>query len=133
MIATVPATVLSSYFNDGAIPNPIMVTTRMLSRILSSIPISGIAPKFTAPPAAAGRHVFLNFDGVNWKAEVFLNGQRLGRIDGGFITGRFDVTALLRAGQPNALAVRVLKNANPQRHGKRFSESRQERRRAGRG
>jgi hypothetical protein len=69
--------------------------------------------EFTAPPVAAGRHVFLNFDGVNWKAEVFLNGQRLGRIDGGFMTGRYDVTALLRPGAHNALAVRVIKNAHP--------------------
>ena len=113
MIATVPATVLSSYFNDGAIPDPNYGDNQ--NAISDSFFYSDFwyRTEFTAPPAAAGRHVFLNFDGVNWKAEVFLNGQRLGRIDGGFITGRFDVTALLRAGQPNALAVRVLKNANP--------------------
>ncbi len=113
MIATVPATVLSSYFNDGAIPDPNYGDNQ--NAISDSFFYSDFwyRSEFTAPPAAAGRHVFLNFDGVNWKAEVFLNGQRLGRIDGGFITGRFDVTALLRAGQPNALAVRIFKNANP--------------------
>ncbi|MGB7758266.1 MAG: sugar-binding domain-containing protein, partial [Bryobacteraceae bacterium] len=113
MIATVPATVLSSYFNDGAIPDPNYGDNQ--NAISDSFFYSDFwyRSEFTASPAAAGRRVFLNFDGVNWKAEVFLNGQRLGRIDGGFITGRFDVTALLRPGQPNALAVRVLKNANP--------------------
>jgi hypothetical protein len=113
MIATVPATVLSSYVNAGAIPDPNYGDNQ--NAISDSYFYSDFwyRTEFSAPPTAAGRHVFLNFDGVNWKAEVFLNGQRLGRIDGGFITGRFDVTTLLRAGQPNALAVRIFKNANP--------------------
>ncbi|MGB9455171.1 MAG: discoidin domain-containing protein [Bryobacteraceae bacterium] len=113
MIATVPATVLSSYLNDGAIPDPNYGDNQ--NAISDSFFYSDFwyRDQFTAPPAAAGRHVFLNFDGVNWKAEVFLNGQRLGRIDGGFLTGRFDVTAILRPGQLNALAVRIVKNANP--------------------
>src|ERR1017187_9063490 len=113
MVATVPATVLSSYLNAGAIPDPNYGDNQ--NAISDSFFYSDFwyRDEFTAPPAAAGRHVSLNFDGVNWKAEVFLNGQRLGHIDGGFITGRFDVTALLRPGQPNALAVRILKNANP--------------------
>jgi hypothetical protein len=113
MIATVPATVLSSYLNAGAVPDPDYGDNQ--NAISDSFFCSDFwyRDEFTAPPAAAGRHVFLNFDGVNWKAEVFLNGQRLGRIDGGFVTGRFDVTALLHPGQPNALAVLILKNANP--------------------
>jgi beta-galactosidase/beta-glucuronidase len=69
--------------------------------------------EFVPLPAGAGQHVWLNFDGVNWKAEIFLNGEKLGRIDGGFIRGRFDVTSLLQPGRKNALAVRIEKNANP--------------------
>ena len=60
-----------------------------------------------------GRHVWLNSNGINWKAEVFLNGEILGRIEGGFMRGRFDVTRLLRPEAPNALAVRIIKNATP--------------------
>jgi hypothetical protein len=113
IIATVPATVLSSYLNAGAIPDPNYGDNQ--NAVSDSFFYSDFwyRDEFTAPPAAAGRHVFLNFDGVNWKAEVFLNGQPLGRIDGGFMTGRFDVTALLRPGAPNALAVRIIKNAHP--------------------
>ena len=113
MIATVPATVISSYLNAGAIPDPNYGDNQNL--ISDSFFCSDFwyRTEFTAPQTAAGRHVWLNFEGVNWKAEVFLNGQRLGHIDGGFMTGRFDVTALMHAGQPNALAVRVIKNANP--------------------
>jgi hypothetical protein len=113
MISTVPATVLSSYLNAGAIPDPNYGDNQ--NAVSDSFFYSDFwyRDEFTAPLTPAGRHVFLNFDGVNWKAEVFLNGQRLGRIDGGFMTGHFDVTALLRPGAPNALAVRVLKNAHP--------------------
>jgi len=69
--------------------------------------------EFSAPPAFSGKRVWLNFDGINWKADVFLNGEKLGRIDGAFIRGRFDVTAKLLAGRTNALAVRILKTATP--------------------
>jgi len=43
LVATVPATVLSSYWNAGALPDPIMATTSSRFRIRSSTPISGIA------------------------------------------------------------------------------------------
>jgi len=42
-----------------------------------------------------------------------LNGEKLGRIEGGFTRGRFDVTGRLRPGEKNALAVRVEKVAHP--------------------
>ena len=60
-----------------------------------------------------GEHTWLNFDGINWKAEIFLNGHRVGKIDGGFMRGRFDVTALLHHGGANALAVHIIRVANP--------------------
>jgi hypothetical protein len=69
--------------------------------------------EFTAPASAAGKRYWLNFDGINWKAEVFFNGARLGRIEGGFMRGRFDVSKLIHPGAKNAVAVRIEKNANP--------------------
>src|SRR5581483_2942743 len=69
--------------------------------------------EFVPSPVPPGRHVWLNFDGVNWKADVFLNGEMTGRIEGGFVRGRFDVTKLLRPGEKNVLAVRIEKNATP--------------------
>ena len=59
------------------------------------------------------RDVWLNFDGINWKAEVFLNGEKLGGIEGGFMRGRFDVTASWCGRAKNALAVRIVKTATP--------------------
>ena len=48
---------------------------------------------------------FIELDGVNWKAEVYFNGVRLGRVEGAFMRGRFDVSEHLQA--TNALAVRI--------------------------
>ena len=112
VIATVPGTVLTSYYNAGAVPDPNYGDNQLM--ISDSFFCSDFwyRNEFTPPPAAAGQHVWLAFDGINWKAEVFLNGEKLGRIEGGFIRGRFDVTRLLHPGT-NALAVRIEKNATP--------------------
>jgi hypothetical protein len=112
IVATVPGTVLSSYWNAGALPDPNFGDNQLL--ISDSFFHSDFwyRTELEAPRVASGKHVFLDFDGIAWKAEVFLNGERLGRIDGAFQRGRFDVTRLLRPGR-NALAVRIEKHRTP--------------------
>ena len=109
--ATVPATILSSYWNAGALPDPNFGDNQLL--ISDSFFHADFWYRREFTPALTGRHVWLNFDGVNWKAEVFLNGARIGRVDGGFMRGRFDISDHLRAGQTNVLAVRIEKDATP--------------------
>ncbi|QNA83537.1 glycoside hydrolase family 2 protein [Sphingomonas sp. So64.6b] len=53
-----------------------------------------------------GRRLFIQVDGAATSAQLFLNGQRLGRHDGGHAAFRFDLTPALRLGR-NLLAVRV--------------------------
>ena len=108
-----PGTVLSSYMNVGAIPDPNYGENQL--QISDSFFYADFwyRNEFTAPPLAPGQYAWLNFDGINWKAEVFLNGEKLGRIEGGFMRGRFGVTGRLLAGRKNALAVRIEKNATP--------------------
>jgi hypothetical protein len=113
LVATVPATVLSSYWNAGALPDPNYGDNQLAISDSFFYADFWYRNEFAAPSLAAGRHAWLNFDGINWKAEVYLNGERIGRIEGGFMRGRFDVTAYLRPGALNALAVRVEKNATP--------------------
>jgi hypothetical protein len=113
MVATVPGTALVSYLNDGAIPDPNFGANQdMISDSFFQADF-WYRNEFTVPAAFSGKDVWLNFDGVNWKAEVYLNGEKLGRIEGAFIRGRYDVTSKLRAGQKNALAVRIVQNATP--------------------
>ena len=113
LIATVPGTILTSYYNAGAVPDPNYGDNQLMISDSFFYADFWYRNEFVAPPAARGNHVWLNFDGVNWKAEVFLNGKELGNVEGGFIRGRFDVTKLLHPGRKNALAIRIEKNANP--------------------
>jgi hypothetical protein len=113
LAATVPATVLVSYLNAGAIPDPNFGDNQLM--ISESFFYSDFwyRTEFIVPESYNGRYVYINFDGINWKAEVFLNGRRLGRIEGAFKRGRFDVTDIIIPGKKNALAVLIEKNATP--------------------
>lgn len=58
-----------------------------------------------------GKHTYLCFDGINWKAIVWLNGTELGQINGAFLRAKYDVTKLLHEGD-NDLEIKVIKNAH---------------------
>jgi hypothetical protein len=113
LVATVPATVLSSFWNAGAIPDPNYGDN--LHAISDSFFYADFwyRDEFVAPALPAGRHAWLHFRGIDWKADVYLNGELLGHIDGGFMRGLFDVTKQLKPGVNNAIAVRIKKNATP--------------------
>lgn len=112
LVATVPATVLSSYVNAGALPDMNYDDNLMLA---SESFFNGdfiYKRSFDLPKEMQGKRVFLNFDGINWKAEMTLNGTKLGRIEGAFKRGKFDITPYLRD-QNNELQVLIIANANP--------------------
>ncbi len=62
--------------------------------------------EFTADPAWAKRAVQLRLDGVDYAADIWLNGEKLGSHTGYFAPFAFDMTGKLRDGK-NELAVRV--------------------------
>ena len=113
MIASVPGTVLASYYNAGALPDPNFGDNQAMISDSFFYADFWYRDEFVAPASLAGRHAWLNFDGVNWKADIFLNGEKTGHIDGAFTRGRFDVTGKLHLGAKNAIAVRIIKNATP--------------------
>lgn len=65
--------------------------------------------RLTFTPAAdfKGKRAWLQFDAVSRRADIWLNGQYLGRHDGGFSRFRLDATAALKPGQPNLLVVKA--------------------------
>jgi beta-galactosidase len=70
-----------------------------------------LPPRNTPEPAPSGveRRVRLEFEGVYMNAEVWLNGQSVGKRPYGYSTFALDITPhLAAAGKPNVLAVRVL-------------------------
>jgi hypothetical protein len=113
VVATVPGTVLTSYLNAGAIADPNFGENQLYVSDSYFCADFWYRTEFEAPAVEAGEIAWLDFEGVNWKAQVFLNGEALGRIDGGFLRGRFDVSEKLYAGKKNALAVLIEKNATP--------------------
>jgi hypothetical protein len=113
LVATVPGTVLTSYYNAGALPDPNYGDNQLAISDSFFYADFWYRNEFAMPAPTPGKHVWLNFDGINWKADVFFNGEKLGRIEGGFMRGRFDITSRVHAGKKNALAVRAEKNATP--------------------
>lgn len=111
--ATVPGTVLTSYVNVGALPDPALADN--WDNASESFFNSNFwyRTAFNLPTEMKGKHVFLNFDGINWKANVYLNGKKIDRIEGAFTRSKVDITNLLNANGANILAVEIVKNAHP--------------------
>lgn len=62
---------------------------------------------FKAPSSWKGRHLHLYFEGVYMNAEVFLNGQSVGRHPYGYTSFLLDLTPYLKLGATNELVVKV--------------------------
>ena len=54
---------------------------------------------FTLPAEAEGKRVFLNFGAVDYKAEVWVNGQSVGTHRGGYVGFQFEITSVVRPGE----------------------------------
>lgn len=111
--AVVPGTVLTTLVNNRVYPEP------LYGENMRSIPESLNKTSYwyrsaiTIPASYAGRHVWLHFAGVNYSAEVWVNGARSGEIRGAFIRGDFDITPLVKAGRPAQIAVLVHPEPHP--------------------
>lgn len=61
---------------------------------------------FDAPPAKKGERTFLYFGAVNYRADVYLNGKKLGVHVGGFTPFHYEITGKLKD-KNNSLVVKV--------------------------
>lgn len=62
---------------------------------------------FRVPEDFTKELLWLNFNGVNRRAEIYLNGVELGRLDGFMHRGRFNITDIARRDGDNVLLVLV--------------------------
>lgn len=62
---------------------------------------------FTLPASAAGKRLWLEFDGVFSNSFYWLNGKLVGSEYSGYTRSRFDITAAAKAGGENTLVVQV--------------------------
>jgi hypothetical protein len=112
MPATVPGTVLTTMIDNGIYPDPDYGLNNMAIPESLSSQDYWYRTEFTAPALRTGQHFLLTFQGINYAAEVWLNGKRLGHIQGAFVRGVFDLSSVA-AGSRNALAVRISPPPHP--------------------
>lgn len=110
--ATVPGTVLTTLVNEGVYPDPYFgLNNRLIPETLNKQDY-WYRNEFSLPANFSGRHLTLQFNGINYYAEVWFNGRYLGHITGAFIRGKFDVTQLAHPGK-NVIAVMIAPPPDP--------------------
>jgi exo-1,4-beta-D-glucosaminidase len=122
---SVPSTVVAALVADKTYPDPyfgmnlrsIPGTTYPIGKNFAGLPMPRDSPfhcswwyrtEFRLPENYEGSHVSLNFSGINYRANIWLNGKKLADskdVAGTFRIYEFDITSLLAAGHPNVLAV----------------------------
>jgi exo-1,4-beta-D-glucosaminidase len=104
-----PSTVLQTLEDDGTYPN-LYYGTNLLTEVPQDLYEQDwwYRTTFTAP---AGHATYqLNFPGINYRAEIWLNGHRVAnatQVVGMYADHELDVTRWIRPGQANTLAVKV--------------------------
>jgi exo-1,4-beta-D-glucosaminidase len=124
---TVPTTVVAALVKDKSLPDPFFATnlrefsgvTYPIGGNFSNIAMQPDSPyavswwyrkKFDAPASYAGETVWLNFKGINYRANIWLNGKQIANsndVAGAWRTYEFNVTSAIKPGAENILAVQV--------------------------
>jgi len=124
----VPSTVVAALVADKTFPDPyigqnlrsIPGTTYPIGENFSALPMPEDSPfhcswwyrtQFRLPKDYAGRLVSLNLDGVNNRANIWLNGHQIAgtkNIAGAYRTYEFDITHFLRKDRLNVLAIETI-------------------------
>ncbi|QEM14587.1 DUF4982 domain-containing protein [Mucilaginibacter rubeus] len=68
---------------------------------------------FTVPASSKGKLVYIDFDGVYQKSDVWINGHHLGFRPNGYISFRYELTPYLNFGGNNVIAVKVDNSVQP--------------------
>ena len=68
---------------------------------------------FDAPAGSEGQRVFVRFDGVYMKSQVWINGRMVGEYPNGYNSFEYDITPFVRRDGENVLAVRVDNSLQP--------------------
>jgi beta-mannosidase len=113
--ATVPGTVLTTLVDNHIYPEPLYGENNRPNIIPESLSRTSYwyRTELDIPASYDGRHVWLTFDGINYAADVWINGRHAGEIRGAFARGRFDITPLVTAGRRAAIAVLIAPPPTP--------------------
>ena len=125
--ATLPTTVVAALVKDKTLPDPYFGmnlrkfpgVTYPIGGNFSNIAMQTDSPyavswwyrkPFAVPEAYKGKTVWLKFDGINYRADIWLNGKQIANsndVAGAWRTYEFNVTDAIKPGAENVLAVQV--------------------------
>lgn len=111
--ATVPGTVLTTLVDQGMYPDPYYGLNNLYISDSLCRKDWWYRLELPLPANSAGKTVWLLFNGLNYKADIWLNGKLLGRTAGAFVRGNFDATNFIHRQGKNILAVHVYPPQNP--------------------
>ena len=94
---------------EGKILGPFALESSLsgVKRVLQPDQALWYERNFTMPKAWKGKKVMLNFGAVDWKAEVWVNGSKVGEHTGGYAPFSFDITAALKKSGAQTVRVKV--------------------------
>jgi len=111
--ATVPGTVLTTLVNNGVYPEPLYgENMRAIPESLNKTSY-WYRTTFTVPAGYKGRHTWIHFGGINYSAQIWVNGHEVGTMRGAFIRSDFDVSQFAQPGRRAVLAVLVAPQPHP--------------------
>ncbi|WP_294320569.1 LamG-like jellyroll fold domain-containing protein [uncultured Sphingomonas sp.] len=108
--ATVPGTVLQTLVDRGVYPDPYYGLNNLKIPEKLARQDYWYHTRFTVPAEAVGKKLTIVFGGINYAADIWLNGAKLGQTRGAFIRGQFDIVP--QAGE-NVIAVKVSPPPHP--------------------
>ncbi len=115
--AIVPGTVLNSLVYNKIYPEPYYgLNNKITSNLIPDLKNVGrdfytywFRTEFDLSKAEFdGKHTWLQVDGINYRAEIWLNGNMVGNIAGMFYQDLIDITDYIVSGRKNVLAIKVL-------------------------
>lgn len=115
MPAIVPGTVLNSLVYNKVYPEPYYgMNNHIDEKIIPDLAHAGrdfytywFRTEFDIPESYKDKVVWLQVDGINYRAEIWINGFLLGNMSGMFKEDYIDITDFARIGKKNALAIKV--------------------------
>ncbi|MBV8052195.1 MAG: beta galactosidase jelly roll domain-containing protein, partial [Acidobacteriaceae bacterium] len=124
---TVPTTVVAALVKERVYPDPnfgmnlrqFPGMTYPIGANFSNLPMEQDSPfatawwyrkAFTIPAADKGKTIWLDFNGINYRANIWVNGKQIANLEqvaGAWRTYEFNITDIAQAGAENAVAVQV--------------------------
>ena len=113
--AIVPGTVLTNLVEQKVYPDPYYGQNNKLKNgLIPDLAKVGrefytywFRTEFEVPAKFKGRRIWLEPEGINYRAEIWVNGYLMGNMAGMFNNQPFDITDRVKAGEKAVLAVRV--------------------------